>query len=276
MPATAARVTRTGGDESADVLSKAVKALASLAKVAQRADRLREGGDVSGLHVAIENLVHGLAALSELAEPMHQLERETAAREEQVILELESRVKESFAQHGWRLDGVWPNLYVERAIPLNVDAVKKVSVIGTRRLPSIAVNDLVQAIQPMIKELIPKDFSPAKFLAELAAAYDSVASRGQLQAQIFDVYQALVIRGQGGRFWRDARSSDFEGMTAEQFRARLSQILGEGGAKSPDGRSLRLLPPLNASDGLYLYQPAEARFGFVGRIEFVQEQESAL
>lgn len=275
MRATVGRAAQTASESGRDVLANAVKSLSSLAKLAQGAERCRDSGDLSGLHEAIESLAHGLSAIADISGPLNDLLNVTATQEQQAILELESRVRDACAQQSWRVDGVWPTLYIERAIPVHVDTTKKVSVIGTRKLSSIAVSALVATIQPLVKELIPKGFTGAKFLADVAAAYDSVASRDRSQVQIFDVYKSLVIRCQGVRFWRDARESDFEGMNVEQFRARLSQTLEEGKTRTSDGRSLRLLPPLNAADGLYLYQPAEARFGFIGRIEFVPDTENA-
>jgi hypothetical protein len=38
--------------------------------------------------------------------------------------------------------------------------------------------------------------------------------------------------------------------------------------RTADGRELRLIPPIEPSDSIYLYQPSERRFGYVGRIEF--------
>ena len=117
-------------------------------------------------------------------------------------------------------------------------------------------------------------FDSTKFMGELASAYDETRpTTGQLP--LFDVYRSMVIRIQSSRFWRDAIVHAFVGLSADQFRARLSFSCGRG-TTSLDGRTLRLLPPLNPKDGLFLYQPAEARFGFVGRIEFVENEGGAL
>jgi hypothetical protein len=58
-------------------------------------------------------------------------------------------------------------------------------------------------------------------------------------------------------------------MSMDQFRARLSRALEKAAITTPDGRELRLLPPIDPKHAVFLYQPAEERFGFVGRIEFV-------
>jgi hypothetical protein len=83
------------------------------------------------------------------------------------------------------------------------------------------------------------------------------------------VYRAFVVNAQDSRFWRDARSGSFAGIGLDQFRARLTRALEGENPAAPDDRFLRLLPPLDPKDALFLYQPAEKRFGYVGRIEFV-------
>ena len=65
-------------------------------------------------------------------------------------------------------------------------------------------------------------------------------------------------------------------LSADQFRARLSASLESGVRSAPDGRELRLLPPIDPKDAMFIYQPAERRFGFVGRIEFRSREEGAL
>src|SRR5207249_10994073 len=118
-------------------------------------------------------------------------------------------------------------------------------------------------------ELIPSSCTAPRFIESLADAYDDVGGRGAKQVPILDVYRSLVILSQTSRFWRDARGSNFSGLSADQFRARLSKTLEAGITRAPDGRELRLLPPLNPRDALFIFQPSEGRFGYVGRLEFV-------
>jgi hypothetical protein len=63
-------------------------------------------------------------------------------------------------------------------------------------------------------------------------------------------------------------------MSIDQFRARLSRTLMKNATTVAGNRELRLLPPIDPKNALYLYQPAEGRFGFVGRIEFVSNKTS--
>lgn len=90
-----------------------------------------------------------------------------------------------------------------------------------------------------------------------------------MQVPLHRVYKQLVLDQQRPGFWDNARADAFVGMSLEQFRARISQMLADGITSGSCGRELRLLPPIDPKDAIFLYQPAEGRFGFVGRIEFV-------
>ena len=89
---------------------------------------------------------------------------------------------------------------------------------------------------------------------------------------MLDVYRALVILAQPARFWRNASRPALFELTIDQFRARLSAALEANTVSTADRRELRLLPPIDPKDAVFVYQPAENRFGFVGRIEFRKQQ----
>lgn len=182
-------------------------------------------------------------------------------------LELESRLRESFAQRGLSVDGQWPTLYVERAIEVKADdATRSLSVDG-RDVGSQPAT-IVATVASVAADLIPADFNPEMFLRQLAEAYDDL-QRQSSQLPIWDVYRSFVVRHQGSKFWRDVKRERFIPVTANQFRARLSRLLAAEAIHLADGRQLRLLPPLNPKDAMYIYQPAEGRFGYVGRLEFM-------
>src|SRR5262249_28835784 len=115
-------------------------------------------------------------------------------------------------------------------------------------------------------------FSAGTVPSQLAAAYQD-SRGGRTQVPVFEGYRWFIIRSQRQQFLRDARVSLFTPLTADQFRAGLTRALGEGATETTDGRALRLLPPLDPKDAIFVYQPAEQRFGFVGRLEFVQPHE---
>ena len=189
---------------------------------------------------------------------------------EQVVsvsfMKLDSQIREMCIKRSWRLDGQWPDFMVDFGIPVHVDEDQRaIEVGGEKRVP---IADLEQTLLKITADLVPENFSVGSFLAKLAAGYDSVASTESVQVPILDVYRQLVIQSQSSRFWRDADTSSFTPLTIHQFRARVSRILQEGVTATTDGRELRLFPPLNPKDAVFVYQPAERRFGYVGRIEF--------
>ena len=105
-------------------------------------------------------------------------------------------------------------------------------------------------------------------MKKMVEAYDAASAAAKSpNIAILELYRELVIRTQSPRFWRDASSSSFSPLTIAQFRAQFSRMLEAGVSAAPDGRELRLLPPLDPKDAVFMYQPAERRFGFVGRVE---------
>lgn len=264
---------QSGGDP-ADVLANIEKAASA---VVQHAKRIRaaenRGGDAITAHSAIKDLREHLAVLGKLSEDVLSQELSYADRADKQFLELESAIRESCARRGWRVDGQWPTLYVERAIAVEVSEGKRSIMIAGKKLPAGTAEAAVAYLEPLVRELLPRAFSPRDFMRDVAAAYDDTPG-GSAQLPIFDLYRVLVVHAQGTRFWRDARTEGFTGLSADQFRARLSATLEGGVTSAPDGREIRLLPPLNPKDGLFMYQPSESRYGFVGRVEFVRAARS--
>ena len=191
------------------------------------------------------------------------------------FLQLEARLRDLAKERGWRLEGQWPELYVERGIRVEVDEKTHSITVGTKRLRSTSVQEIVAVLDIQLKDLVPRGFSPGDFIATLAAAYDADVDGRVKQRAILEVYRAFVIRSQSPRFWRDARPELFIPLSADQFRARLSRALEASATTAPDGRELRLLPPLNPKDAMFLYLPSEDRFGYVGRIEFLPRPQGA-
>ena len=251
------------------------KHCASLAIVAKKAAQMQARPDEFGLHNAVGELLDGVKSLQQFVPLLEVVQAESLVHTDRLILELEANLRKACEEQGWRLEGVWPSLYVERGIHILIDEKKRAALIGGQRLASLAISEIVRRLQPLVRDLLPKAFSSAAFLTSLAAAYDDAKTHPR-QVPIFEIYRTVVIRAQSERFWRDAGSSAFSGISADQFRARFSRMLEEGPTAASDGRLLRLLPPLKAEDGLYIYQPAESRFGFIGRIEFVPPDATTL
>jgi hypothetical protein len=188
------------------------------------------------------------------------------------LLQLEAELRDLCATKDWRLDGQWPDFVVNLGIPVHVDDKKRLAAVGDVQCPASAAA-IVNTLEPRVAELLPKNFAAPRFMESVLRAYEAVGT-GSGQAPIMDVYRLLVIQSQSARFWRDARPNLFTALTLEQFRARLSKSL-ETGVVSADSRELRLFPALDPKDAIFMYQPAERRFGYVGRIEFVEQTRGA-
>ncbi len=184
------------------------------------------------------------------------------------VLELESDIRDLCRSHGWRIDGQWPTLIIERAVELKVNLDERTVTVGSRKTAGTGARAIERALEERVAELIPRGFDPRKFIAQLAQAYDQAAGSKGGEIPVLHVYRTLVILLQPARFWRNASRAGFSELTNEQFRARLSAALEANATAAPDGRELRLMPPIDPKDAVFLYQPAELRFGFVGRIEF--------
>jgi hypothetical protein len=245
---------------------------ARMASTARRAIKaISEDADsVIGV-TAVRDLMGAVDALSAVRPQLEAMERELGDAADRQLLELEGALREACRGKGWHVDGVWPTLYVERSVAVEVDPRQRTIAVAGRRTGGVSVGAIIGALEPIVRSLVPKEFSVQQFIDELVAAYED-ARGSRSQVPIFDIYRALVVRSQKSRFWRDARSETFVELTVEQLRARLSKVLEESNVAAKDGRRLRLLPPLNAKDGLFLYQPAEARFGFIGRCEFLEDR----
>jgi hypothetical protein len=187
----------------------------------------------------------------------------------QQTLRLESSLRELARDRGWHVEGQWPDLYIHRGVRLTIDEKKGVSIVGHRTLRSLSLDAISAALESQVRELIPNGYDSRQFIAAFAKAYDRTADGGRTQKSILEVYRSFVMESQSQRFRRDARAELFTAVTADQFRARLSRALEDAATTAPDGRELRLLPPLNPKEAMFIYQPSEHRFGYVGRVEFV-------
>jgi hypothetical protein len=230
---------------------------------------LAKGTGLARIKNALAPLRDELRGLASLAGQLDAVETSWSERIEREFLEMEAAVREALKSRGWRVEGQWPKLYVERGIAIEFDERNRSFKVSDRKIAGATVADIVAALEPLVYDLIPRNFSETRFIQSLADAYDECRESKSSQVPILEVYRQLVFRQQKPNFWRDARSDAFVGMSMDQFRARLSRALEKAAITTPDGRELRLLPPIDPKHAVFLYQPAEERFGFVGRIEFV-------
>lgn len=259
-------------DESARFLAAVEKAARSLISSVTRARKALEGaGEPAQVTECLDAMGNELAVLKTLADQGTTLasvyRRETGDR----FLRLEADLREACQVRGWRVDGQWPDLFVELGVAVSIDEAKMAVSVAGRRLRTIGIAGIMKEVEIEAGSLIPSNFDRSSFLELLANAYDSASGGRGGQVSIWDVYRSLVGIVQNRKFWRDARAAKFQGLSVDQFRSRLSRTLESTSAVL--GRHLRLFPPLKAEDGLFLYQPSEQRFGYVGRIEFVSDGE---
>jgi hypothetical protein len=193
---------------------------------------------------------------------------------EHQLLTLEGDTRSRLREEGWFVDGEWPQLIVQRGVDVEYDVNARVFVVSGHRIPALDLDQLVERLHSETKDLLPKGFAPAKFLEQLGTAYDTI-KRAEPTVAIATLYKQAVYATQSKRFWLDARPEHFVSLTRDQFRARLTACLDAGCQELRDGRQLRLLPPIDPKDALFMYQPAERRFAFVGRVSFVPGLEAA-
>jgi hypothetical protein len=180
------------------------------------------------------------------------------------FLRLESDLREICDKREWRLHGQWPDFVVNYGISVHIDESRHT--IEVNDSIRVSLDELQGMLAKLSADLVPKSFSANSFLAKLASVYDRLAANGS-QVPILDLYKELVIQSQSTRFWRNAAAHSFVPLSMSQFRARFSRML-DAPTLTVDGRALRLLPALNPKEAVFLYQPSERRFGYVGRIEF--------
>jgi hypothetical protein len=236
---------------------------------------LDKNAGFTSLKKGLGSLRDALRELTSLNERLDSTESSWSERMEREFLEIEAATREAVASRGWHVEGEWPRLYVARGVVLEFDEQNRSFRISDRRINSGTIADVIAMLEPQIADLIPKSFSETKFIQSLADAYDDMAAKST-QVPILDVYRQIVLRQQKPTFWRDARSDAFIGMSVDQFRARLSRVLEKGAVTDAKGREIRLLPPIDPKNAIFLYQPAEGRFGFVGRVELISSQQLGL
>jgi hypothetical protein len=218
----------------------------------------------SELLTELSSCLRDLGAESAEAQRISEIVRRDASA---AFLELDAVIRDLCEKKRWRLDGHWPDYFIDLAVPLHVDEKAQVIEINAK---AYSTDELELAIAAALRDALSRAASPAKFMAMVVAAYDKLGSPDRTQVAILDVYKQIVIDVQSQKFWRNAASTAFTPFSVDQFRGQLSRMLEAGISGSADGRELRLVPPLNPKDAVFMYQPAERRFGFVGRIEFVR------
>lgn len=229
-------------------------------------------GATSG--VAVERILHSLrmelGKLSEVALQIDQLLPGISLAVAREFAEFESVLREGCAGRGWRCDGQWPHFVIAAGIDVEVHEKSRAVRVGRAKLSGFDAQAVFAELERSVRLLVPANFNAGEFLEELYAAFEA-AKRSSGPVPLLHVYREYVAGRQRSTFWIDVDAKSFVEVNASQFRARLSALLESGCLTTKEGRGLRLVPPLDPKDALFIYLPAERRFGFVGRIEFVSE-----
>lgn len=260
---------RTEQDDkkSEELLSQVEVAIKAMYVAIRRVRAQVSSNEFEAAANAVENVRVGFDNLARLAEEIARAECSFIERADRRFLEFETDLRTALAQQRWKVEGCWPSIYVEHGIPVDIDEKSRSVKVGGRKTSTPTVKSVVAALKPLVAGLVPNNFAPQSFIDLLAKAYDDVkGSKSQAPAQ--DVYYGLVMRIQAPQFRRDARADRFRELTLDQFRARLTRCLECGYTSTTDRRELRMLSPLDPQESIFVYQPAELRFAFVGRIEF--------
>lgn len=245
------------------------------ASVVQRGRKIYLGEEAAAqLFEWLEAIIDVTSREEELEGHRTRLSREWEQKAHENFLKLETHLRNASEARGWRVEGQWPDLYVERGIRLVFNEANRSAVVGNVSVKHSSLSAILDELERSVKDLIPRSATPENFIAQLSDAYDFTGRGKDGQRAILDVYVAFVIVSQSARFRRDARADYFQPITIDQFRARLSWALQAGITADANGRELRLYPPLDVKDALFLYIPAEERFGYVGRIQFLRVGDS--
>ena len=183
--------------------------------------------------------------------------------------QLEAELKDECAARGWQVEGQWPKLIVERGIDVIIDIKKHKIEVGSARLKDLSAMGVMTALEMLVPHLRPKNFSPDRFLEELAVAHDTCANDPSDQVEIL----------RSTEHWSSARSQKSFGETRRApISSHLRSISSEPGSRrslklvlcGPKRKELRIFPPLQPRDAIFVYQAAQQRFGYIGRIAFLK------
>ena len=256
--------------EASEMMSTIGARLAAFTSAIERLDiLLKRGGEMRSALELMRRAGEAAEPLAGMSAELKAFEKMWKDRADREFLAFEDRLRQGCQARGWRLDGQWPAFYVERAISVVVDERLRTVTVSEDELQQPTVDTVILRLESIVGDLLPRAFSARNFMSSLAKAYDRIRE-GSAQVPLLSVYRQYICDQQKAKFWRDARTDAFIGLSIEQFRARLSGALEQGVTAASDRRELRMFPPIDPSDAVFLYQPAEARFGFVGRIEFLK------
>lgn len=261
--------------KSAETALLQAKRIADVAKsigqvIVRRGKALAVSNSSVAAESALQSLRLELERLSEIVRDVDQVLPGVSAAAGREFGEFESVFREGCAARGWRCDGQWPQFVVQAGVDVEILEKSRAIRVGRVKLPGLDAKAVFAELERAVRTLVPANFDVGEFLEQLFAAYEAVRGASG-PVPILRVYREFVLARQKIAFWNDVEAKSFVEINASQFRARLSALLDSGRLTTLDGKRVRLFPPLDPKDALFIYLPAERRFGFIGRIEFVSE-----
>lgn len=268
----------TPSEASSSLPASSSKLLDEVEPLLKRGERLVRDGrallkrpetDAPELAGLLRGLLEVLEPLAAATKRARDLAAEADEAAQLGLLRLDADLRDACRDRGWRVDGQWPTLYVAKAIRVDFDERKGTVSVGEHRIRPATLPRIMTVLETIVPGLLSAEQPAGHFMSLLATSWRKVAGQNGGPARIWDVYKSFVVESQSPRFWRDARAERFSPLSTEQFRARLADALEHHATRLPDGSELRLLPPLDPDDALFVFLPGEERFGYVGRVEFI-------
>lgn len=194
------------------------------------------------------------------------------ALEEQVrnrVMTFDTDLREALSKQGRRIHGQWPHYYIALVLKLDVDENTLSVRIADESISTLHVPHLIEIIAHQLKTLESAKLQPQDFLDLLVQAYDRLTFATTTNSvSVWPLFKEVLCSIQSSSFWKAGRARLFRPFDEQQYRGAITDLMISNTLRSRDGREMKLLPPIKAEDGIYVYQPAEDRFGYVGRIEF--------
>jgi hypothetical protein len=197
-----------------------------------------------------------------------QLKDQLNALCEDLTSKFDTDFRNAVSSQGLLVSGQWPRYFINHILPVAVDETKQRVHIGEDPPTTPSIEKLIRSIESQLKILKPDPKKLADFLKEVYIACKELTSPANRTVAVWDLYKQIVINRQSSKFWRNASSNNFRPFRELDFKAYITELL-KVNLTSISEQQLRLHPPIQKGDSMYIYQPAENRFSHVGRVEFM-------
>ena len=172
----------------------------------------------------------------------------------------------------WRMVGSWPEPVVNGIVFVAVDEKKDIATVNGRPLPGpVTAERLASVIAAELDALQSSMTKPAEFIDQLWKAYESAGGKPGTGIDVYDLIGAMTWQLQSKAFRKDPRAELYRGYSLAQFRADLTNYLGNAAPTvKENGKTfeLRIVGGSYAQDGVFMYFPQTDRLATCGRLTF--------